>query len=201
MGEMSQKTLDLCEQIASMVFVKVPTNEIAEVFGWPEARVLEILEHADFQNLYQNYAKNEISRQRGLASSWDKVEERALKIVSDTLTSVFDPEFALRAAAVANRASRKGLTNTAEPLDIKGGARTSITLNINYTKQIGNNGNGNENEKVLEIEHHDINSDPDKNTDVMPLNKLKDFMNDHSGQLTANDITDADINAASGAID
>lgn len=200
MGEMSQKTLDLCEQIASMLFVKVPQKEIAEVFGWPQERVSNIVNNPQFQNYYQDFARNEVSRQYNVSNKWDRIEDKAQDIILETLTTVCDPDFALRAAAVSNRASRKGLTNSAEPLNIKGGARTTIILNVDYTKQINNNGNGTADEKVLEIEYTDVQDDADENTDVMPLNKLKEFMDQHSGQISAGEVTDAVVNAAMQAI-
>lgn len=125
------------QKIASMIAAGVPQVQIAEVMNMSEGRISQIKEDEKFQEFLAIEIAKRYEVEQEINEGWDEVERKALKIVTDTLKYNRSPDFALKAAMVANRATRKGV-NGNQPLPANMGNRVVINLNQNFVGKLQN---------------------------------------------------------------
>ncbi len=95
-------------QIANMVIAKVPQVEIAEVIGVDASRIAQIVALPDYLSYEAKVIATRAARAFDLNNSWDEIEQSAQTVIKHNLKWNQDADFALKAAAVANRAQRRG---------------------------------------------------------------------------------------------
>jgi len=165
------------EKIARMVLYDVPHTQIALAVGISESRVSQILETDEFKNQMQAIATERFEQDSGINEGWDHLEAIALKNVLDRIQWNSDPEFALKAAMMANKAQRRGQFNN-RPLDAKDGVRAVINLTAQFIDQLQQNtvnvGNGNGiKQTFLELARPNGDEKPEqKKQDFLPPEKL-----------------------------
>lgn len=130
--------IDKLDKLAKLVLYDVPIAQCARVMGVSEGRISQIKDTDEFQTRLAELASQDIDKFDTLNRGWDAVEEQGLLTVLATLRAAPDPEFALKAAALANRASRKGHLGN-RPLVGQHGMRAVIQLNATYVEQLQQN--------------------------------------------------------------
>ena len=140
-------SLETVNQIAALMAMQVPHEQIAEVIGFSPEALEEIVSCEEYKQHYQEFLAEEFNKQFKTARTWDDIENKSLRIVSEALDLGCDPEFALKAGVMANKANRHGFRTRVDPIDLEGGARRVITLNTTFVEKIENktvvyNGNG-----------------------------------------------------------
>lgn len=135
MGVMTSGTVTkLYERIANMMVLQVEHDQIAEAMGVS----LEILEQIkireDFTKVFDRVVK-QYDEQLEIDTDWNTVESRALGIVKDNLAWNKDPEYALKAAGIANKAARRNGGGN-QPLPAKVGTRIHINLSGSFVDQM-----------------------------------------------------------------
>lgn len=160
------------EKIARMDAIGVPQKEIAGAVGLSEGRISQILDTDEYKVLKASFTTEAYEKNQSLNEGWDLLEAESLNRLLERLQWCSDPDFALKAAAVANRANRRGNAN--QPIDGRMGVRAVIHLKqtfINRLQQINVNGS-------------DISNLPQKEIDVMPPGDLeKNFTFNESDEL------------------
>lgn len=126
------------QRIVGMAVLGVPDAQIAEVVGCDPSRVAQLRQSEAFKELYAETMAERIAEKAAVDEGWDDVEKRALEIVSNTLKFSKNPDYALKAAMVANRAQRRAASpgNNALPGDM--GARVVINLNQTFVDKLQN---------------------------------------------------------------
>lgn len=123
------------EKIAGMLVIGVPDVQIAEVMSLSAGRIAQIKQSDEFKPFLAEAATERLQEQAEINEGWDKVEREALKIVTDVLKYNKNPDYALKAAMVANRATRKGSVGN-QPLPTAMGERVVIHLNANFVGKL-----------------------------------------------------------------
>ena len=138
---MDAQLKDKYEKIANLMALEVPQKQIAIAVGLSDGRISQIKDDPEFQELFAAKVVENAERHGILNDGWDAVEAQALSIVNANLGWNKNPDFALRAAMVANKAQRRGQLNTGPSIAAQAGARVILNLNpqfINKLQQINN---------------------------------------------------------------
>lgn len=117
------------EQIAAMLTYGVPQKSIAEAMGLSEGRISQIVADPRFAEYKSNALAESLAKSKSLDDGWDAIEQMALGVVAENLKYNKDPEFALKAASLSNRASRRGQNATINAP----AAGERVVLNLNQT--------------------------------------------------------------------
>ena len=176
MGAITSITNDRLEKIARMVLYDVPHTQIALAVGISESRVTQILETEEFKDLMQSIASERFDQDSSINDGWDHLEAIALKNILEKIQWNGDPEFALKAAMMANKAQRRGQFNN-RPLDERDGVRAVINLTAAFIDQLQNNTvvvNGSDEVKtpLLKMARPDSEKPEQKKQDFLPPEKL-----------------------------
>ena len=132
--------------IAKHSVLGVDSESIMELLSCTAEDLREVEEHEDYKAIRQyiagRYAEMSVSQTTG----WDQIENQAIENLLKRLPFEKDSEFLLRAAAVANKATRKHQKDSGilDP-SIRTG-RTVITLTRRLTQRLNGPGAGMEEE-------------------------------------------------------
>ncbi len=102
---------ELIERVAKLVSMNVPNRQIAAASGIHADKIAEIIKLPKVQEKIQILTVEQLEETEVVNQGWDTVESEAVGTVLEQLRAVPDPDYALRAAAVANRAQRRGIVN------------------------------------------------------------------------------------------
>ena len=127
------------ERIAQLALIDVPQRQIAQAVQLSEAMISDIVNHDEkFKEILAEKSIAHHEEQRIVNEGWDAVEALSIKGIVDTLAQTHDPEFLLKAAAVANKAQRRGKLNQAIPTNGDAG-RVVINLNGAFVDKLQQN--------------------------------------------------------------
>ena len=135
MAEVDKNRLD---KIARMVLYDVPHAQIAQACGITEARISQIIGTEEFKEYMQTIASDRFEQDRSINDGWDTIEATALGSILNRLQWMNDPDFALKAAMMANKAQRRGQFNN-RPLDGTGGVRAIVHLSAQFVDKLQQN--------------------------------------------------------------
>ncbi len=136
------------EKMARMALFDVPLTQIAKAISVSDETITELMNTDTYQNILAEITTEYFEQNQGLNDGWNSIEALALTQVIETLKWTKDPDYALRAATMANRASRRGDVKQ-QPIDGQTGARAVINLTANFIDKLQQfnvehvNGNGN----------------------------------------------------------
>ena len=123
------------EKLAKLVLLDVPQRAIAKAFGVEQSRISQIVASQRFQDKLAELAAEQLEEQELLNQGWDSVEQIALSQVVKAMQMNPEPEFALKAAAVANKARRRGGIHH-NPINMGASGKAVINLQINFAKRL-----------------------------------------------------------------
>ncbi len=155
------------EKIARMALFDVPEAQIAKAVGIGD--ITEYTESQEYKDVLARISTEYFEQNQQLNDGWNSVEALALTAVVDNLTWSKDPDFALRAAGMANKANRRGDV-TQEPINGQAGARAVFHLTQNFIQKLQNFGS--ENKGVVNTVEID-NKPAHKDTDYMVPEKVE----------------------------
>src|SRR5882724_12904330 len=125
--QMSNANETLIKKVAELEAQLVSNSQICDVIGC-DASTLNRLQETDLYKQFLSAAKQEyLARDRNLDNGWNSIEEKAISIVKENLKYNLNPEFALRAAVLANKANRRGRQDSILPSQM--GSRSVINMN------------------------------------------------------------------------
>lgn len=126
------------EKIAKMVMVSVPQNQIASACGVSEGRISQIINLPEYKEIEQKIAVEKFEESELINQGWDSVEALGVRGTLTALQNNPEPEFALKAAVVANKAVRRG-TFANNPIPQSAGVRAVIHLNPIFVDKLQQN--------------------------------------------------------------
>jgi hypothetical protein len=132
---MAKNSSELISRVANMVAYSVPNGQIAAVCGVEDADLQLILNTKEFQDELAAIEFANVDRQKTLNDGWDTLENIALSKVVTAMDTMLDPDFALKVAAVANKASRRG-GRFNRPIEGDLGSRAVINLNPTFIQRL-----------------------------------------------------------------
>lgn len=127
-------------QIASLAAVPITQGEIAKLLDATEESILKIMELEDYKEIERQIKLEQVEQNSTFNNEWDALEKRSLQIIKDNLQYNRDGEFALRVAAITNRAKRRSVNNDANTIPAQAGMRAVISLPMQFITNIQNNG-------------------------------------------------------------
>lgn len=164
-------TLDLKERmldrVAKLVAMNVSQKQIAQACGVSEGRISQITATDDFRSRLAEIQSEDLEQADETNRGWDMVENLALGHVLENMQLNPDPEFALRVAAQANKAARRGGLGN-QPINGKANATATITLNIAYIGQL--KADGQFGQKAIDATAHRV--------DALPLQDVENLLQD-----------------------
>ncbi len=128
------------EKIARMALYDVPYKQIAHAVSLTEAEIITIMEGEEYKELLDTLSTDHFEKYNSLNDGWDMAEAVALKGVLDHLEWAKDPDFALKVATMANRATRRGQVNN-RVIDGQAGVRAVIHLSAQFVDKLQINNN------------------------------------------------------------
>lgn len=158
------------EKIARMAAFEVPAVQIARAMGLTEARISQITNSDEYKITLAEVSTQFFEQNQTLNDGWDTIEANSLNILMTNLKWRNDPEFALRVAAVANKANRRGSVSN-RMIDGQMGARAVFHLTANFIDRL----------QQINVTNKVVNGDTNKSTngkvkDNIPAQKQSDYM-------------------------
>lgn len=126
---------DKIEKLARMEAAGIPHKQIALATNLSESRISQIFATNEFKIAVEKVAVENFEEQELINQGWDGVEALGITKVVSALQNDPDPDFALRAAAVANKAARRGNYRN-NPIAQQAGVRTIINLNNTFIEKL-----------------------------------------------------------------
>lgn len=123
-----------CARCGSLSAHGLSDGQISAALFLSDEQILAARNSTAFKKKYAEEAEAAIQAQIDRDEGWDGVEEKALKAVLETLDYNRDPKFALAAAAMANKATRrKGGQTDPKVIDHSQPQTNIIVLSMNRT--------------------------------------------------------------------
>lgn len=121
------------EKIASLILHGVPLEQVADAVGLSLGRVAQIKEEKEYGEIYQKLASEHFEKYQDMNDGWDLVESMSQAVLLENLKWNKNPDFALKAAMVANKATRRGQHANNQPIPAgRAGAAVIINLNTRF---------------------------------------------------------------------
>lgn len=130
---------DKFELISNLLFQGASLEDIGRVVGLAAADIKDLQDNnAEFQAIQSEILREKHESDTTRDQGWDRLEETALANVLETMQWNKDPEFALKAAMIANRANRRTArpANQALQAPANAGSRAVISLNLAFIQRL-----------------------------------------------------------------
>lgn len=164
-GFFDEKEKKLYEKIARFEVLGVTDEDTRNALGIVNGDLENIRGEERYKKVYARLLEEKIEERDTLNSGWDAIEEMALQRVFKKLQMGADPDYALKAAMVANKAQRKP-ANT-RVIDANNAGQTKIALTQSFTLKLTANGL----QPVKTIEQVDK-----KSQDFLPPEKIENML-------------------------
>lgn len=126
----------LFEKIAGMCVRKVSDTQIADICGITHDQLLQIKEIAEYREVYSKCAEAYYIDKDLMDQGWDAIENLGMATVIKKLKMTGDPEFALKAAVLANKANRRNIAPGNEPIPARTGQGVVLHLHGNFIERL-----------------------------------------------------------------
>lgn len=123
------------EKIARMAAFEIPAVQIARAMGLTEGRISQIISSDEYKIVLAEVSTQFFEQNQTLNDGWDTIEAKSLDVLMTNLQWNNDPDFALKAAAMANRANRRGSISN-RMIDGQMGARAVFHLTANFIDKL-----------------------------------------------------------------
>jgi hypothetical protein len=169
---------NLLTKIANMILYEVPNRQIAAACGLSESRLSQLIATEDYKLVEEEIATEHFESQQVMNKGWDALEQISLNCVLQAMQMRPDPEFAMKAAMLANRATRRGSLNHT-PIPGNAGVRTVIQLNAHFVDKLQQNftiSNEREGRQAVQVEQHRVS--------MLPQAKVTELLSPKSMQVS-----------------
>jgi hypothetical protein len=127
----------IVERVATLLAMDTPQVQIAAATGLSEGRISQLAHSDQVLARKAEILSEKLEQHEELNSGWDAIEEESMATVLEYVSVTKDPEFALRAAKVANSANRRGGYNGA-PINGNANAAAVINLSAIFVEKLQN---------------------------------------------------------------
>lgn len=125
---------ELIERVAKYANMLVPNDQIARATGLNTDQLAKVMALPEYTERLEAITTEQLEQHDTLNRGWDAVEDQAVAVVLQTLQANPDPDYALRAAAMANKAVRRGAG--ANPLQGNTSAVANISLPVMFIQHL-----------------------------------------------------------------
>lgn len=126
-------------KLARMIEQGIPEKELANIFGTSQESLSAVLASEGYVQALAHVQSESFDKQELLNKGWDGIEEHAMSTVLGHLQGPTpDPDYALKAAALANKATRRG-KHINEPIVVQPNMQSVIQLNATYVGKLEQN--------------------------------------------------------------
>lgn len=145
------------EKMARMIHAGIPEKQLAGILQIDIANLPQILESQDFCTQLAIIEQDAFDNAQLKNEGWDGIEEKAMVHVLQALEGNADPDYALKAAVMANKAQRRGGNkHINSPIEIAPNLQTVIELHPVFVGELQQTFNINE-RKLEELPLKDTN--------------------------------------------
>ena len=123
------------QRIAKMEHAGVPANQIATAFNLDAGKLAELQQTPRYKEELAAIAAESFEKIDVMNEGWDIVENVAMNKVVEHLQRAPDPDYALKAAALANKAQRRG-RHTNEVIGQQPNAQAVINVNLQFADKL-----------------------------------------------------------------
>lgn len=148
------------ERIAKMDHAGVSISQIAQACNIDDVKLVELMETPKYKEALASIAAETFDKMDVLNGGWDMVENLAMNKVVDHLQRAPDPDYALKAAALANKAIRRGKHEN-NPIGLQPNNQAIINVSLQFADKLQQNFQINQTE-VKELKKKDDNFLPPK---------------------------------------
>jgi len=129
---------DKMQKLARMELHGIDRKQTSLAMGVSESRISQIIETEEYKEQAEIIAGEAFQQNELINKGWDGIEALGIRRVVTALQNDPDPEFALKAATYANKASRRGgYANT--PISQNAGVRAIVQLNTTFVEKLQQN--------------------------------------------------------------
>lgn len=161
----SDEKKKLFEKVARFEVMGVDDIDACRILGFGQEKLKEIRDDDRYKIIYAAISQEKLEEIDTLNRGWDAVEDKALERILVKLQISSDPEYALKAALVANKAKRKPANTRVVDASNHGG-RANISLNNTFILKLQDKG----------IEPKTIDHSNHKNQDFMGADKVEKML-------------------------
>lgn len=134
----------ILEKLARLQVMGVADEEMCQIAGVAKDVLDGVFATSEFLEIAARIKGEQYVQMEQVNRGWDAVEEFAVAKVMETLSGGFaDPDYALRAAVLANKANRRGKNGLGvhqnAPLVIQPGLQSVIQLHVNLVNKLQQN--------------------------------------------------------------
>jgi len=165
---MSDKLKAALDRIAAMKAEGIADADIAETCGIEESTLVAVYEKDEFKEAVGRLKSDKFDTFQTMNTGWDMIENFAMNKVIEHLQKMPDPDYALRAAAMANKAQRRGKSNNA-PIHASPNQQVTIILQQGFADRLAKG-------VVLEHERPDAKTMEKKDNNFMPPKKVQNLL-------------------------
>lgn len=166
------------EKIARMAYANIPQTQIAAAMSVTEGFISQIMESAEYKTEIDKIVAEKFEESQLVDQGWDGIEALGIRATVEALQHNPDPDFALRAAVVANKAVRRSQHRN-QPINPDLGARTVVHL-----KQVFVNKLQNATKEIAERTTTTL-QDNQKETDFLEPSKVQELLANQENKLGA----------------
>lgn len=163
------------ERLARMVVLGVAQDELCQIFGLSQTQFETITGTEEYQTVFGKIQLERYSQIDDANDGWNKIETTSLKKVQQHLESFADPDYALRAAIMANKAVRRGNSVGNKPIEVQPNLQTVIQLKVSYVQKV---------EGGLNVQPRAIENVPQKEVNFMPVKDVKSLLQSDESKLS-----------------
>ena len=131
---MDSVTHEVYERIAKMENIGVKPSEIAVATGLTESRISQIRTDVIYKEILAGLSVSELESFQTLNQGWDQIEALSVNNILVELANNPDVDTSLKAASLANKATRRGRQNV--PLGGQGGGRAVLHMNNTFINKL-----------------------------------------------------------------
>ena len=125
---------ELIERVAKYATMLVPNEQIGRATGLSVGQLAKVMALPEYIEVLEQINTEQLEQHDTLNRGWDAVEDQAVAVVLQTLQANPDPDYALRAASLANKAVRRGAG--ANPLQGNTSAVANLSLPVMYVQYL-----------------------------------------------------------------
>jgi len=164
---MSKQQLELAiERIAKMAHMGVSHVQIAAACGLDVASLEIMLEKEVVKTAIAKLAGDDFEKFDTLNQGWDMVENMAINKVAEHLQRVPDPDYALKAAALANRSQRRGRHEN-NPVAVQPNNQAIIQVAIGFADKL---------QTTFQVQKREVKMLKKKDDNFLPPKNVQDLL-------------------------
>lgn len=168
-------TEERLRKIVQLKVANVPDWQICQAYGFDGEMLQQLAETEEYKEEFRKHFEGQITDTQITNEGWDGLEKDALVQLRRNLVAMNDPDFALKVAAVANKAQRRPIMRNNTPIEGGHGGTAIIYVQGNFVNRMQNMQiNERDHNKYQDAQKQNDFIDPSKVENMLGLNRQKE---------------------------